>query len=149
MWTLIICAFGFDKNWFIFVWNFWFMGNRISHLTCSTVLGEGGTLYLLLFSAYYQKSYWWSLFYTFNKHPFPTFSINWDILLPNKVLHARSIEGPITEKETRDSVFSLLGSDGFPLCFYYYFWDLVKEDLFQAFHFLYRSLDTGILRHIN
>ena len=93
-------------------------------------------------------------FYLSSTNPLPAFPLNWDILPPYKVPNVHSIEGLFSEKEIKDSAFSLRRDksprlDGFSLYFYHYFWDLIKEDLFQAFHFFFHSQDTDILRQIN
>ncbi len=49
---------------------------------------------------------------------------------------------PFTLQEVKNTVFSCasdkaLGPDGFPLLFYQYFWELLKEDVMEIFHRLH------------
>lgn len=75
----------------------------------------------------------------FSKNPPLDVRLNWEHLFPGERLNLNT---PFSEDEITNAVFSLardmaLGSDGFPMSFYQWYWTTIKVDicrLFEDFH---------------
>ena len=93
-------------------------------------------------------------YFLFNKEPSRHISLNWDLLLPHKVLQPQSLEIMFSKEEIKQCVFSLpgeksLGPDGFPLYFYHHFWSVIKSDVVDLFQYFYQSESIDTLSSIN
>ena len=82
-------------------------------------------------------------YYLFNNLQAPGMSLNWNLLLPNKIPQPQDIEIPFSKEEIKRNAFSLLGDkslgpDGFSLCFYHHFWNMMKGDMMDRFQFFHQ-----------
>ena len=81
-------------------------------------------------------------------------SLNWDYLLPAKIVEPANLVAPFSKVEKKRSVDSLPrekspGPDGFLLCFYHRFWENLKGDLIDMFEQFYQAEDVNTLKSIN
>ena len=65
-------------------------------------------------------------------------SLNWDLLFPVKIREPASLVVPFSEEEIKKSVDALPGDkspgpDGFSLCFFQHFWQILKSDVIEMF----------------
>ena len=81
-------------------------------------------------------------------------SLNWDYLIPDKIVDPATLVVPFSEEEIKSSVDSLPGEkspspDGFSLCFYHRFWQNLKDDIIEMFEQFYQAEEANTLRSIN
>ena len=93
--------------------------NNISSLNIEGVHTNSPVIISLAIEIFFKSLY--------NKPACQDVSLNWDYLLPDKILDTTKLVAPFSEDEIKNCVDSLPGEkspgpDGFPLCFYHRFW---------------------------
>ena len=120
--------------------------NNISSLSIDGVFSESPVSISLAIENYFKNLY--------NKHVCQVMSLNWDLLLPVKILEPAKLVAPFSEEEIKKSVDSLLGEkspgpNGFRLCFFQHFWQNLKADIFDMFDQFFLASDVNTLKCIN
>lgn len=74
----------------------------------------------------------------FDNPKWPIFNLDQKHLYPEEHVYFGYLVMPFTIEEIKEAVDSFkgdksLGPNGFTMCFYQHFWDLVKDDMFSLF----------------
>lgn len=84
--------------------------------------------------------------YMFDKPPASTVELDWEALYRHSCWDLDSFGLPFTLEEIKQVVFSFqgdksLGPDGFSMCFFQHFWDIISADIL----FLFRQISESNL----